>query len=116
MNDLFCNASTGPRVRNLAKSGITPATLPSNGDYIGHRQFIFRYTWTKSDWFNKFEIAKPDKPRDGDRATVIAKHAAWLCDNPELMARLPELRGNDLYCWCAPEACNGDLLLRLANG
>ena len=32
-----------------------------------------------------------------------------------LMAALPELRGKDLLCWCAPEAYHGDLLLRLAN-
>ena len=31
------------------------------------------------------------------------------------MAALPELRGKDLLCWCAPEACHGDLLLKQAN-
>jgi hypothetical protein len=31
------------------------------------------------------------------------------------MAALPELRGRDLFCWCAPEACHGDALLELAN-
>src|SRR4051794_26242749 len=28
---------------------------------------------------------------------------------------LPELRGKDLVCWCAPENCHGDVLLDLAN-
>jgi len=28
---------------------------------------------------------------------------------------LPELRGKDLGCWCAPENCHGDVLLALAN-
>ena len=28
---------------------------------------------------------------------------------------LDELRGGDLVCFCAPRACHGDLLLRLAN-
>jgi hypothetical protein len=31
------------------------------------------------------------------------------------MAALPELRGKDLVCWCAPLACHGDLILRLAG-
>jgi Domain of unknown function (DUF4326) len=31
------------------------------------------------------------------------------------MASLPELRGKDLLCWCAPEVCHGDELLELAN-
>jgi hypothetical protein len=26
-----------------------------------------------------------------------------------------ELRGLDLVCWCAPEACHGDVLLEIAN-
>jgi hypothetical protein len=26
-----------------------------------------------------------------------------------------ELRDRDLVCWCAPDPCHGDLLLRLAN-
>jgi hypothetical protein len=31
------------------------------------------------------------------------------------MAALPELRGKDLVCWCAPDACHADVLLELAN-
>jgi hypothetical protein len=31
------------------------------------------------------------------------------------MAALGELRGMDSACWCAPLACHGDVLLRLAN-
>jgi hypothetical protein len=61
-------------------------------------------------WHNPFLIG-----RDGTRDEVIAKHAAYLCDSPALMAALSELRGKDLLCWCALEACDGDLLLKLAN-
>jgi hypothetical protein len=32
-----------------------------------------------------------------------------------LMQALPELRGRDLVCWCAPCACHGDVLIELAN-
>lgn len=33
-----------------------------------------------------------------------------------LLARLPELRGKDLACWCAPRAaCHADVLIELAN-
>jgi hypothetical protein len=31
------------------------------------------------------------------------------------MAAVPKLRGRDLVCWCAPLACHGDVLIRLAN-
>ena len=53
--------------------------------------------------------------RHGDRAAVIAKHARWLRDQHHLLCTLDELRGKDLLCFCAPAACHGDLLLRLAN-
>ncbi len=34
----------------------------------------------------------------------------------KLLARLPELRGKDLACYCKPGAlCHADVLLRLAN-
>ena len=52
---------------------------------------------------------------DGDRAAVIAKHECWLRNQHHLLRALDELRGHDLLCFCAPKACHGDLLLRLAN-
>ena len=54
--------------------------------------------------------------RDGARDEVIAMYERWLRDErPDLMAALPELRGKDLVCWCAPLACHGDVILRLAG-
>lgn len=53
--------------------------------------------------------------RDGDREGVVAKYEDYLRSRPDLMARLPELRGKRLGCWCAPSACHGDLLARLAD-
>lgn len=59
-----------------------------------------------SDWGNPFEM-----PGDGDREAVIASYAAhYLPHKPSLLARLEELRGKALGCWCAPEPCHGDVL------
>ena len=52
---------------------------------------------------------------DGDRTAVIAKYECWLRYQHHLLRALDELRGHDLLCFCAPKACHGDLLLRLAN-
>jgi hypothetical protein len=53
---------------------------------------------------------------DGARNKVIPMYERWLRDErPHLMAALPELRVKDLACCCAPLACHGDVLLRLAN-
>jgi hypothetical protein len=62
-------------------------------------------------WGNPFEIG-----RDGTRVEVVAKYRARLLRTPELLARLPELRGKDLMCWCPLDAvCHADVLLELAN-
>ena len=68
------------------------------------------YIGRPSKWGNPFEIGK-----DGDRETVICKYREWVVTQPRLMAALPELRGKVLGCWCAPQACHGDVLVSLAN-
>ena len=54
--------------------------------------------------------------RDGTRDEVIAKYRAYLLSRPDLLARLPELRGKVLGCWCSPKACHGDILAEMADG
>jgi hypothetical protein len=51
----------------------------------------------------------------GERAEVIDAYERDLLARPDLLARLPELRGRALGCWCAPRACHGDVLARLAG-
>lgn len=52
----------------------------------------------------------------GTRAECIAQYAEWLPRQPELMARLPELRGKVLGCACrTDQRCHGDVLLRLIS-
>jgi hypothetical protein len=68
--------------------------------YIGH----------PSIWGNPFIIG-----RDGTREEVIAKYRAWIMQQPELLKRVKELKGKVLGCWCAPQACHGDVLVELAN-
>lgn len=68
------------------------------------------YIGRPSKWDNPFKIG-----RDGTREQVIEKYRAWLLQQPELMAALPELRGKVLGCWCHPQACHGDVLVELAN-
>jgi hypothetical protein len=82
-------------VRNKHLGGV-----PDGATYIGRG----------SKWGNPFRIGA-----DGDRAVVIAKHEAWLRTQRDLLKAIDELRGRDLVCFCAPQACHGDILLALAN-
>jgi hypothetical protein len=63
-----------------------------------------------SRWGNPFVVG-----RDGTREEVIAKYRQWLMGRPDLLARLGELRGKVLGCWCKPKACHGDVLAELAG-
>lgn len=63
-----------------------------------------------SRWGNPFKIG-----RDGTREEVIDKYAAWVVQQPHLMAALGELKGKTLLCYCHPQACHGDVLAALAD-
>lgn len=88
---------SSPRVLNVYKGGIPPGAA-----YIGR----------SGKWGNPFVIGK-----DGNRAEVIAKYRAWLLARPDMVeVARRELAGKDLVCFCAPQACHGDVLLEVANG
>ena len=95
-----------PETLNMRGRG---GVVPPGAVYIGRGDRWGRLP--RSKWHNPFVI-----PRHGDRDEVIEKFRVYLLGNPELMAALPELRGKDLACWCAPDRCHGDVLLELANG
>lgn len=63
-----------------------------------------------SIWGNPFKMRS-----EADRDKVISQYEKWIIEQPELLARLPELRGKVLGCWCSPRACHADVLVRLAN-
>lgn len=70
------------------------------------------YIGRGSKWGNPFVIGQ-----DGNREEVIAKYAAWIYNQPALMAAAKaELWGRDLVCFCKPQRCHGDILLEIANG
>lgn len=84
------------------------ADLVVHMDYARFDTYIGR--GKGSVWGNPFIIG-----RDGTRAEVIEKYAAWLRKQPQLVARLPELRGKVLGCHCKPDPCHGDVLAAWAN-
>jgi hypothetical protein len=61
-----------------------------------------------SDWGNPFEMGK-----DGDRNEVCNNYEKhYLPFKPSLLNRLDELKGKALGCWCAPEKCHCDSLIK----
>lgn len=72
--------------------------------YIGHAGN--RHSWPESDFAN---------PNAGeaklDRDAMVRHYREYLEGRADLLARLPELEGRALGCWCAPQPCHGDVLL-----
>lgn len=68
------------------------------------------YVGRPSKWGNPFVVGL-----DGTRDEVVARYEEHLCASPGLLADLPELSGKVLGCWCAPKACHGNVLARLAK-
>ena len=74
---------------------------PSDAVYIGRG----------SPWGNPFVIN-----RDGDRDEVCDKFEAMVEANPEFkQSVIDNLKGKDVICFCAPNRCLGDYLVKIAN-
>ena len=103
-----------PRVLSIRRSGARTlddiAARWPGAVYVGRAMRRAGYALPESKWANPFKIG-----RAGTRAEVIARYRAWIAQQPALRAALPELRGKDLVCWCAPEPCHAEVLLDLAN-
>lgn len=89
-----------------------------NNEYIGRNGIVFidkeRYPKIASIWCNPYKIGK-----DGDRDMVIEKYEKYIKDKIEkddnMRIKLLELKDKTLGCWCYPEKCHGDILIKLIS-
>lgn len=72
------------------------------------------YIGRPSKWGNPFQIGV-----HGNRQEVITMYKAWLWkqlkSNAITNEEILELDGKVLGCWCAPQACHGDVLIAAIN-
>lgn len=47
------------------------------------------------------------------REEAIQCYREYILSRPDLLAKLNELRGKRLGCWCKPKDCHGDVLVEL---
>lgn len=74
--------------------------------------------WPASIWGNPFKVTDATPV-----SSAVDLFAEWLGRNEELLARLPELRGKTLGCWCVNwnghgeprKACHAVVLARMVN-
>ena len=93
-----------PKVYNKCDKSI-----PEGAVYVGRPSF----------WGNPFKIGDAYYQKDKmTRTDAIEAYIEWLQTSDEgakRLARIRDLRGKNLVCWCAPQACHADILLELAN-
>ncbi len=71
-----------------------------------------------SKWGNPFKIGQIYQGRKMTRKDTIEAYKDWLIYSDvgyKLLAQINELKNKDLVCCCAPKACHGDILIKLAN-
>lgn len=90
-----------------------PSTRVVNLSKEGADVYIAR----PSIWGNPYSH-KPDtlaEFRVATRSEAIQKYGEWIVTQPALMAKLRELKGKTLGCFCKPKRCHGDILVALVN-
>jgi hypothetical protein len=105
-------------IRPLGYSNLKDWLKDPENVYIGRKGIVFvegcRFPVSSSPFANPFKVGK-----DGTRAEVIIKYEKdlrkRLLKSAKLRKALEELKGKRLGCWCHPEACHGDVLLKLLN-
>jgi len=59
-------------------------------------------------------LGNPFKLIHGEaRGVTLRRYEAWARHNNKVIAWLPKLTGKRLGCWCRPQACHGDVLVKL---
>lgn len=101
------NLSGTTRVRIQRKGG---QIVQDCDVYIGRR-------WSLGGWdLPASPFANPFRKADYPDQDVVDKYRDYLLSKPKLLAKLPELRGKVLGCFCSPtESCHGDVLIELLD-
>jgi hypothetical protein len=100
-----------PRYQNLADWMNDP-----NNVYIGRRGIVFvdnkRFPPADSLWANPYRL----KDYNNDRNMCSLMYESYIRNrivNENLHSELLMLDGKRLGCWCHPDSCHGDVLIRL---
>jgi hypothetical protein len=75
--------------------------------YIGRNMSFYVPGTLASIWRNIFEVKKYGL----DQCLVL--YEAHVRQTPELWDQLETLKGKELGCWCKPNKCHGDVLIKL---
>ena len=96
-----------PRVLNKRTHGV-----PAGAVYVGRPSPYGNPYSHQSGTLARFTVNSRDEAVDAFESALLRKFE----HDPDAKQRLQEaLRGKDLVCWCAPQRCHADVLLKYAN-
>ena len=72
-----------------------------------------RYPYRQSKWANPFNLKT--LTREESLTRYEAHIRAMLAKDPNAKSELLGLAGKNLGCWCKPESCHADVLIKLIN-
>jgi hypothetical protein len=110
--NLIPETKTKTTVINLKKIGQkkTGSSCEKDTDivYCGRANSMGGWKLAKSIWANPFKIQDY-----GTNEAACEKYEEYIRKDKGLMARLPELVGKKLACWCNPDPCHCHVLMNL---
>lgn len=82
---------------------------PNYDVYIGRALNYPKTKFSKSKWANPYSVKKYGRKK------ALELYEEYIRNTPELYNNLLELKDKILGCWCKPEPCHGDILIKLIN-
>lgn len=107
-----------PKVVNIKKEHLKKRGINSFNEwkqnekhlYVGRNMDFYVKGACGSKWENPYNI------KQYDRSLCLELYESYIRNTPELYNSLDELLSyKELGCWCKPEACHGDVLIKLLN-
>lgn len=78
-----------------------------NHIYIGRNMSFYVKGAIESKWKNPFSVKKYG------RDDCLKMYEKYILENKKLLDDLHELENKTLGCWCKPDLCHGDILIKL---
>lgn len=105
------------KVKNIRPTYHTLSDWMKNpeNEYIGRCGVVFidneRFPKKPSQWANPFTVKKEGRDK------CLELYEAWVREKikREGTEELKKLKNKCLGCWCKPEKCHGDILIKILN-
>lgn len=103
---------SGTRVVCIQRRTINGVSMVVQGCqiYVGRQQTQGSWNLPRSEWANPFTIKQC-----GSAEAAVTRYCQWLVTQPQLMAKIPSLKGKCLGCWCSDGPCHAKVLAALAD-